>query len=87
MDFDPGYPFFDMTGYSNQRPGMAMVSAKYYLFASWMPDSAGLGMNYKVTTAQLFHDHGDVFFTLYSVIPLTLTVSHPASLLAGATRR
>ena len=84
-EFDPGYPFFDMEGYANLRPGMAMVSAKYYLFASWMPDSAGLGMSYKVTTAQLFHIHGDVFFTMYSQIPLTLTVSHPPNIPAGQT--
>jgi hypothetical protein len=62
-----------------------MTHAKYYLYASDFPDSAGLGMSYKVTTFQLFHIHGDAFFTLYSEIPQNLSVSHPPNIPAGQT--
>jgi len=83
--FDPGYPTFDMTGEDNLRPCQGMTSAKYYLYASDFPDSAGLGMNYKVTTFQLFHIHGDAFTTLYSEIPQNLTVNHASTLPTGQT--
>jgi hypothetical protein len=83
--FDPGYPVADMTGYDDLRPCMTMTSGKYYLHAMWFPDSvAGVG-GYRVYTDHLFHHHGDCFTTLYSQVPMTLTVSHAASLLAGAT--
>ena len=84
-EFDALYPFAEMEGHSNQRPSPCMSSAKYYLLSSWFPDSAGLGMNYKVTTFQLFHCHIDPFFALYSEVPLDLTVIHAPTLLAGAT--
>jgi hypothetical protein len=83
--FDPGYPSIDLTGYDDLRPCMAMTSGKYYLHAMWFPDSVpGVG-GYRVYTDHLFHHHGDCFTTLYSQVPMTLTVSHPASLTAGAT--
>ncbi|NOR16776.1 T9SS type A sorting domain-containing protein [candidate division WOR-3 bacterium] len=85
-EFDPGYPAFDMTGYDNLRPCQAMSSAKYYLLASWMPDSVpGINMFYKVTTFHLFHIHTDAFFTLYSEIPQDLSVNHLPVLYAGLT--
>ncbi|MGB3478550.1 MAG: C25 family cysteine peptidase, partial [bacterium] len=77
--FDPGYPLFDMEGHDNLRPSPAMSSAKYYLVASWMPDSAQAG-SYRATLINQFHHHGDCFFTLYSEIPQNLTVSHAATL-------
>ena len=83
--FDPGYPGFDLPGHNNLRPCQGMTNAKYYLFASDFPDSAGLGMSYKVTTFQLFHSHGDAFITLYSEIPESLTVNHAPTLPTGQT--
>jgi len=82
--FDPGYPNFDMTGYPNLRPCMAMTHGKYYLEASWMPDSAGAGA-YREYIYHLFHHHGDCFTTFYSEMPESLTVNHASVLLAGAT--
>jgi len=83
-EFDTGYPSFDMTGYDNLRPCPGMISGKYYLVAMWFPDSAGAG-SYRDYLINQFHNHGDCFFTLYSEIPQNLTVSHAATLTAGAT--
>ena len=81
-EFDPGYPAFDITGYDNLRPCMAMTSGKHYLRTSWMPDSAGAGA-YRECTNHLFHHHGDVFNTLYSEIPQNPTVNHASTLPEG----
>jgi len=84
--FDAAYPNFDMTGYYNMRPCQAMSHGKIYLHAMWFADSAGLGTgDYRRITDHLFHHHGDCFMTLNSIVPLTLSVSHPPTLLAGAT--
>ena len=80
-DFDPGYPSVDMTGHDNLRPCQAMTYGKYYLSASGWPYNS----NRKTVTYRLFHHHGDAFSVLYSEIPQTLTVSHTATLTAGAT--
>lgn len=86
--FDPNYPtpnpFFGQTttGYDNLRPCMAMTSGKYYLEASWFPDSVGAGY-LRDYTYHLFHHHGDAFITLYSEIPQNLAVEHEATLFAG----
>jgi hypothetical protein len=80
-EFDPGYPFFDMTGPDNLRPCMAMTNGKYYLEASSWPYNTGD----KDVTYGLFHHHGDCFNVLYSEIPQSLTVSHAAVLTAGQT--
>ncbi len=80
--FDAGYPFFGMTGYDNLRPCMAQTSGKYYLEASWFPDSVSAGA-YRGITYGLFHHHTDCFATLYSVMPMNLTVSHNATCPAG----
>ncbi|MCK4585483.1 hypothetical protein KAU13_08715, partial [candidate division WOR-3 bacterium] len=77
--FDVGYPFFDMIGYDNLRPCMAMTSGKYYLEASWFPDAVGVG-SLRDPTYHLFHHHGDAFITLYSEVPQNLTVSHQSVL-------
>ena len=82
--FDDGYPCFDMTGNSHLMPCLAMTSAKYYLEASWMPDSVNAG-SYRDYTYHLFHHHGDAFMNLYSEIPQYLSVNHPPTLLTGAT--
>ncbi len=84
--FDPGYPNFEMTGYDNLRPCQAMIHGKIYLQTMWFADSAGLGTgDYRRITHHLFHHHGDCFMTLYSVVPMTLSVSHAATLAPGAT--
>jgi len=84
-DFDPAYPAKDMIGYGNLRPCFAQTYGKIYLYDMWFPDSiAGVG-GYRVYTNHLFHHHGDCFMTLYSIVPLTLSVSHPPTLMAGAT--
>jgi hypothetical protein len=80
-EFDPGYPFFDMTGYDNLRPCQAMTSGKYYLAASSWPYNTSS----KAVTYGLFHHHGDCFNTLYSEIPQNLSVSHAPTLPAGQT--
>ncbi len=63
------------------RPAFGNVNGKYFLeFSNWPynPDS-------KEVTYNLFHHHGDVFLTLYSEMPEDLAVTHPDSILAGAT--
>ncbi|OGC43026.1 hypothetical protein A2Y85_03080 [candidate division WOR-3 bacterium RBG_13_43_14] len=80
--FDPGYPLFEMTGYDDLRPCMAQTSGKYYLDASWFPDAVSAGA-YRGITYGLFHHHTDCFVTLYSVMPMDLTVSHAAICQAG----
>jgi hypothetical protein len=82
--FDPNYPVGEMTGYDNWRPCQAMSSGKIYLDAMWFPDSVGAG-SYRDYTYHLFHHHGDAFITLYSEIPMTLSVSHPATVNDGVT--
>ncbi|MCK4574817.1 hypothetical protein KAU34_00245, partial [candidate division WOR-3 bacterium] len=82
--FDVGYPFFDMIGYDNLSPCMAMTSGKYYLEASWFPDTVGVG-SLRDPTYHLFHHHGDAFINLYSEMPQRLTVSHLPVLLEGQT--
>jgi len=82
--FDPGYPNFDIVGYSDLRPCMAMTHGKYYLHTTWFADSAGVG-NYRSITYYLFYHHGDCFTTLFSEIPESLTVLHSPYLPAGQT--
>jgi hypothetical protein len=77
----PGYDTVPMPGYGNLRPCMAMTSGKYFLHQSSWPSIP----EYKSITNNLFHHHGDVFFTLYSEIPESLFVSHPSTLTAGVT--
>ena len=82
--FDPGYPNFDIVGYSDLRPCMAMTHGKYYLHTTWFADSADAG-NYRRITYHLFYHHGDCFTTLFSEIPESLNVLHSPYLPAGQT--
>ena len=77
--FMPGYPAFDMVGYSDLRPGPAMSYGKIFLYGSSWPYNAGS----KIYTYHLFHHHGDVFMTLYSEMPQTLSVSHATKINAN----
>ena len=79
--FDPGYPSPDLIGEDELRPCIAMTSAKYYLDVNGWPYNP----EDKSMTYNLYHHHGDAFTTLYSRIPLTLTVSHASTLPAGQT--
>ena len=81
QDFMPDYPSYDMTGYDNLRPSMAMTSGKYFLEGSSWPYNP----DKKPLTYHLFHHHGDAFITLYSEVPQNLSVSHASSLIGGAT--
>uniref|UniRef100_A0A7V3VUJ1 T9SS type A sorting domain-containing protein n=1 Tax=candidate division WOR-3 bacterium TaxID=2052148 RepID=A0A7V3VUJ1_UNCW3 len=80
----PIIPTFDLVGYGNLRPCFAMTYGKYYLRNVWFPDSVQAGVA-RIYTYHLFHHFGDVFMTLYSQIPGNLTVSHPPTLITGAT--
>jgi len=85
-EFMPGYPLMGPqlpTGHPNLMPCMAMTSGKYFLHQSSWPSYP----EYKSVTNNLFHHHGDVFFTLYSEVPQNLTVSHAPFLQAGLTAR
>ena len=77
--FMPGYPAFDMVGHSDLRPGPAMSYGKIFLYGSSWPYNAGS----KIYTYHLFHHHGDVFMTLYSEMPQTLSVSHATKMNAN----
>lgn len=79
--FDPGYPFYGMTGYDNLRPCMAQTYGKYYLAVHNWPSNP----EDKARTYGLFHHHGDCFMTLHSEVPQNLTVSHEPNLVAGDT--
>jgi hypothetical protein len=81
QDFMPDYPSYDMTGYDNLRPCMAMTYGKYFLQGSSWPYNP----QHKNITYHLFHHHGDAFITLYSEVPQDLSVSHASSLTAGVT--
>lgn len=83
--FDPGYPTTDMTGYGDLRPCFAQTYGKYYLRNMWFPDSVPGVSVYRVYTYHLFHHHGDAFMTLYSVVPMDLTVNHPATIFTSTT--
>jgi len=83
--FDPGYPGLDMMGHDDLRPCMAMTSGKHYLAVMWFPDSVPGVSPYRVYTYHLFHHHGGVFTALYSEVPQNLSVSHPPTLIGGAT--
>ncbi|MFH1861184.1 MAG: C25 family cysteine peptidase [bacterium] len=79
-NFDPGYGM-DPVGQSNLRPGVGLMSGKYYLEASGWPYNP----DDKEVTYHLFHHHGDAFMTLYSQVPQNLNVIHANNIAAGAT--
>ncbi|HTY08803.1 MAG TPA: C25 family cysteine peptidase, partial [Candidatus Edwardsbacteria bacterium] len=86
-DFDPGYSNASHFGDKNMMPGFSMAFGKWYLKAHMTPwtilGSDSLSGAY--VTYQLFHMHGDAFLTIYDQVPQDLTVSHAATLIAGAT--
>lgn len=63
------------------KPAFGMTAGKYFLQASSWPYNE----SDKEVTYRLFHMHGDAFLNLYSEVPQNLTVTIPASVLAGAT--
>ncbi|UCD05566.1 MAG: hypothetical protein JSV98_10735, partial [candidate division WOR-3 bacterium] len=77
--FMPDYPGPRMPGYANLRPCMGMTSGKYYLNLPGWPYIA----QQKANVYHLYHHHGDVFMTLYSEVPESLTVTHDTLLPAG----
>jgi len=77
-DFDPGH---GLAGPITLNPCFANASAKYYLEYSYWPYNP----QHKVYTDHLFHHHGDAFNTIYSEVPVNLTVIHDAILLDGVS--
>ncbi len=75
-DFDPGH---GAAGPHKMLPAFANASGKYYLEASSWPYNA----NNKEVTYHLFHHHGDAFTSVYSEVPMDLTVVHADALLSG----
>ena len=78
-DFDPSYPTTGRAvGRDDLRPAFANVSGKYFLEASnwpYNPDS-------KEITYYLFHAHADPFTTLFSEVPVSMSVTHGSALLS-----
>lgn len=62
-------------------PAFACAAGKYFLQQSGWPSNT----ENKETTYHLFHHHGDAFTTVYSVVPMYLTVSHSSFLYMGET--
>jgi hypothetical protein len=75
-DFDPGH---GVAGPHKMLPAFANVSGKYYLEASAWPYNT----NNKEVTYHLFHHHGDAFTSVYSEVPMDLTIAHNDALLSG----
>ncbi len=78
-DFDPGYGDNDNTGPADLRTAFAHSSGKWYLQASSWPYNP----QHKIYTHHLFHHHGDAFITMYSEMPIDLTVVHDDFLALG----
>ncbi len=79
-DFDPLYGYDDNRGWT-LRPGFGNVGGKYYLAASSWP----INPETSHLTYQLFHHFGGAFMTLYSEMPMELTVAHRNSIPPDAT--
>jgi hypothetical protein len=62
-------------------PAFGNAAGKIFLAASSWPYNTGD----KEVTYNLFHMHGDAFQTVYSEVPQSLTVVHPATIIAGVT--
>ncbi|MFH0896107.1 MAG: C25 family cysteine peptidase, partial [Bacteroidota bacterium] len=62
-------------------PAFGNAAGKYFLQASSWPYNT----SNKEVTYNLFHMHGDAFQTVYSEVPLALTVVHNATIVTGAT--
>ena len=78
--FLPDYgPYADYEG--NWRPAFGNVAGKYFLEQSSWPSNP----NNKAITHKMFTAHCDAFLTLYTQVPQTLTVTHPAQITATTT--
>lgn len=60
-------------------PSFGMAAGKYFLWQSGWPYNT----SNKEVTYNLFHHHGDAFNTVYTVMPMDLTVTHNPILYAG----
>ena len=79
-EFLPTYgPYANYEG--NWRPAFGNVAGKYFLQQSSWPYNT----NNKAITHKMFTAHCDAFLTLYTQVPQTLTVSHPAQINTSTT--
>ena len=78
--FLPDYgPYAQYEG--NWRPAFGNVAGKYFLQQSSWPSNP----DKKAITHKMFTSHCDAFLTLYTQVPQTMTVSHPAQITASTT--
>ncbi|GAB4365143.1 MAG: hypothetical protein Kow0042_04200 [Calditrichia bacterium] len=76
-EFLPGWP--STPAHQRLLPAFANAAGKYFLYSDNWP----FNPNSKEVTYHLFHHHGDAFSTLYSSMPMNLTVVHDSTLLSG----
>ena len=78
--FMPDYgPYANYEG--NWRPAFGNVAGKYFLQqSSWPYNSQSKGITHKMFTA-----HCDAFLTLYTQVPTSMSVTHPAQITASTT--
>ena len=78
--FLPDYgPYAEYEG--NWRPAFGNVAGKYFLEQSSWPSNP----SNKAITHKMFTAHCDAFLTLYTQVPQTMTVTHPAQITATTT--
>lgn len=82
--YDPQFlpdfgPYAEYEG--NWRPAFGNVAGKYFLQQSSWPSNP----NNKAITHKMFTAHCDAFLTLYTQVPQTMTVTHPAQITATTT--
>ena len=82
--FDPGFmpdygPYAEYEG--NWRPAFGNVAGKYFLQQSSWPYNP----NNKAITHKMFTAHCDAFLTLYTQVPTTMNVTHPAQISSATT--
>ena len=79
-EFLPDYgPFAQYEG--NWRPAFGNVAGKYFLQQSNWPSNP----NNKAITHKMFTAHCDAFLMLYTQVPQTMYVTHPAQITATTT--
>ena len=78
--FMPTYgPYANYEG--NWRPAFGNVAGKYFLAQSNWPYNT----NNKAITYKMFTAHCDAFLTLFSQVPTSMAVNHPAQILPSTT--
>ena len=82
--YDPQFlpdfgPYTDYEG--NWRPAFGNVAGKYFLQQSSWPSNP----DKKAITHKMFTAHCDAFLTLYTQVPTTMNVTHPAQITATTT--